>query len=115
MPSIPSLVVQIPGTTRSPMKFKFIAVEGAIGVGKSSLVDLMAEHFDAKTIKEEVDNPFLSDFYQELAVAINVPPISLGTAITHVMFQPICEFNQKRISINLIDSGKVSVDQRNGL
>ena len=47
------------------MKFKFIAVEGAIGVGKSSLVDLLAQRFDARTIKEEVENPFLGDFYQD--------------------------------------------------
>jgi deoxyguanosine kinase len=47
------------------MKFKFIAVEGAIGVGKSSLVDLLATRFDARTVKEEVDNPFLGDFYQD--------------------------------------------------
>ena len=47
------------------MKFPFIAVEGAIGVGKSSLVDLLSERFDAKTIKEELDNPFLRDFYQD--------------------------------------------------
>ena len=47
------------------MRFKFIAVEGPIGVGKSSLVDLLATRFDAQTIKEDVDNPFLGDFYQD--------------------------------------------------
>jgi len=47
------------------MKFKLIAVEGPIGVGKSSLVDLLATRFHARTIKEEVSNPFLRDFYQD--------------------------------------------------
>ena len=45
------------------MRFKFIAVEGPIGVGKSSLVDLLATRFHADTIKEDVNNPFLADFY----------------------------------------------------
>jgi len=49
------------------MKYKFIAVEGPIGVGKSSLVNLLAAHFKAKTVQEDVDNPFLHDFYQDKA------------------------------------------------
>ena len=47
------------------MKFKFIAVEGPIGVGKSSLVEILSRRFDANTIQEDVDNPFLQDFYQD--------------------------------------------------
>jgi deoxyadenosine/deoxycytidine kinase len=49
------------------MKYKFIAVEGPIGVGKSSLVNLLAAHFKARTVQEDVDNPFLRDFYQDKA------------------------------------------------
>jgi deoxyadenosine/deoxycytidine kinase len=47
------------------MRFKFIAVEGPIGVGKTSLVDLLAERFQARKVLEHVDNPFLHDFYQD--------------------------------------------------
>jgi len=47
------------------MDFKFIAVEGPIGVGKTSLVDLLAERFDAARVLEKVENPFLHDFYQD--------------------------------------------------
>ena len=47
------------------MNFKFIAVEGPIGVGKTSLVDLLAERFDAARVLEKVENPFLHDFYQD--------------------------------------------------
>ena len=47
------------------MKFKLIAVEGPIGVGKSSLVEILARRFDAQTIQEDVNNPFLKDFYQD--------------------------------------------------
>ena len=44
----------------------YIAVEGPIGVGKTTLVQRLAEHFPAKTIVEVVEeNPFLPDFYKD--------------------------------------------------
>ena len=47
------------------MKFHHIAIEGPIGVGKTSLVRKLAEKFDAHVVMEKVDNPFLKDFYEE--------------------------------------------------
>ena len=47
------------------MKFRSIAVEGPIGVGKTSLVELLAKKFDAQTVLEDLENPFLKDFYQD--------------------------------------------------
>ena len=47
------------------MKFRIIAVEGPIGVGKTSFVKLLAGKFDAATVLENTDNPFLRDFYQD--------------------------------------------------
>jgi deoxyadenosine/deoxycytidine kinase len=47
------------------MKFRFIAVEGPIGVGKTSLVDLLAARFDAVKILERTENPFLEEFYRD--------------------------------------------------
>ncbi|HZI94623.1 MAG TPA: deoxynucleoside kinase [Patescibacteria group bacterium] len=47
------------------MHSRFIAVEGPIGVGKSSLVELLATRFNAVKVKEQIENPFLRDFYQE--------------------------------------------------
>ena len=42
-----------------------IAIEGTIGVGKSSLAKILGEHLNAKLILEEFeDNPFLTDFYK---------------------------------------------------
>ena len=41
-----------------------ICVEGTIGVGKTSLVNLLAEKLEARTVLEKFeDNPFLGDFY----------------------------------------------------
>jgi deoxyguanosine kinase len=44
----------------------YIVVEGPLGVGKTSLAQLLAERINAKTILEEIEeNPFLSSFYQD--------------------------------------------------
>ena len=47
------------------MKFRFVAVEGPIGVGKSSLADLLAGRSGAVKVLERIENPFLRDFYKE--------------------------------------------------
>jgi deoxyguanosine kinase len=51
------------------MSFQYIAVEGPIGVGKSSLAERLATRLDATTILEESENPFLADFYSGRAGA----------------------------------------------
>jgi deoxyguanosine kinase len=45
------------------MPFQYIAIEGPIGVGKTSLAERLAMRLDAVTILEETENPFLADFY----------------------------------------------------
>ncbi|MFH1699144.1 MAG: deoxynucleoside kinase [Candidatus Zixiibacteriota bacterium] len=45
---------------------RYIAVEGVIGVGKTSLSKLLAEKINADLMLEEVfNNPFLADFYSD--------------------------------------------------
>ncbi len=44
---------------------RFIAVEGPIRVGKTTLADLLAAHLHASRIRDEEENPFLEDFYRE--------------------------------------------------
>ena len=44
----------------------YIAIEGPIGVGKTSLAQLMAQELGAKLVLEEFENnPFLPDFYKD--------------------------------------------------
>jgi len=43
---------------------KHIAIEGPIGVGKTSLVELLASRFEGVKILEDVANPFLEPFYR---------------------------------------------------
>ncbi|MGH1362467.1 MAG: deoxynucleoside kinase [Calditrichia bacterium] len=45
---------------------RYIAVEGVIGVGKTSLANLLARKLSARLILEEFEeNPFLPDFYKD--------------------------------------------------
>ncbi len=44
---------------------RYIVVEGPIGVGKTSLVELIGENFGSRAVLERVtENPFLPRFYQ---------------------------------------------------
>jgi deoxyadenosine/deoxycytidine kinase len=52
------------------MQFHYIAVEGPIGVGKTPVVQKLAETLDATTVLEEWSaNPFLKAFYDGVAGA----------------------------------------------
>ena len=45
---------------------RFIAVEGCIGAGKTSLVKLLGDQFDAQMVLEvDEENPFIDKFYQD--------------------------------------------------
>ncbi|MCG1037279.1 2-amino-4-hydroxy-6-hydroxymethyldihydropteridine diphosphokinase [Polaribacter sargassicola] len=47
-------------------KYNYIAIEGNIGAGKTSLTKMMAEDFNAKLVLERfADNPFLPKFYKD--------------------------------------------------
>lgn len=48
------------------MRHNFIAIEGTIGAGKTSLATKLAEDYNGKLILEQFDdNPFLPKFYKE--------------------------------------------------
>ena len=45
----------------------FIAIEGPIGIGKTSLAKKLSDHFDFHLLKEIVEeNPFLGKFYDDI-------------------------------------------------
>jgi 2-amino-4-hydroxy-6-hydroxymethyldihydropteridine diphosphokinase len=67
-----SRLVKMSKWLRNPIKefdfsnYNYIAVEGNIGAGKTSLVELMAVDFNGKLLLERFqENPFLPKFYQE--------------------------------------------------
>ncbi len=52
----------------SEREIRYIAIEGVIGVGKSTLARLLAQRLNAELLLEEVEeNPFLAEFYEDRA------------------------------------------------
>jgi deoxyadenosine/deoxycytidine kinase len=68
------------------MRFRLVAVEGPIGVGKTSLVERLAGRFEANAILEDVSNPFLNDFYAD----------KTGSAFQTQLFFLLNRFQQQR-------------------
>ncbi len=50
------------------MRLQYIAIEGVIGAGKTSLAHKIVERFDGRILLEQHEaNPFLADFYKDPA------------------------------------------------
>ena len=55
-------------TAKLPEKYRYIAIEGPIGAGKTSLARVMSERAGGSVLLEDPDsNPFLPGFYQDRA------------------------------------------------
>ncbi len=51
--------------TTGGLPFHYLAVDGPIGVGKTTLVEILSARFEGVKILEDVENPFLGDFYRD--------------------------------------------------
>jgi len=45
------------------LQFRYIAIEGAIGAGKTALAERLGTRLDATVVLDDPENPFLADFY----------------------------------------------------
>ena len=52
-------------STGGDVQLRHVAVDGPIGVGKTSLVEMLARRFHGTKVLEDVHNPFLPDFYKK--------------------------------------------------
>src|SRR6266850_13767 len=68
------------------LPFRHIAIEGPIGVGKTSLTGLLAKKFRGTKILEDADNPFLDDFYKD----------KRGAAFRTELFFLLSRYDQQR-------------------
>ncbi len=59
------MVLQLVDILRRGVSFRYIAIEGPIGVGKTRLAERLANRIDGATVLEDADNPFLADFYNQ--------------------------------------------------
>jgi deoxyguanosine kinase len=51
--------------TRGRLDYRYLAIEGPVGAGKTALAERLALRLDATAVLEDADNPFLADFYQD--------------------------------------------------
>jgi deoxyguanosine kinase len=65
--SAPPKLPKIPAAPKPPAfeAPRFIAVEGPLRVGKSTLAQILADRMHARRILDCEDNPYLADFYRE--------------------------------------------------
>ena len=68
------------------LPFHYLAVDGPIGVGKTTLVEKLCERFEGVKLLEDVGNPFLTDFYQDRP----------GTAFQTQLYFLLSRFKQQR-------------------
>jgi deoxyguanosine kinase len=47
------------------LDFRYIAIDGAIGAGKTELAERLCARLDASLVREDRENPFLADFYAD--------------------------------------------------
>jgi deoxyadenosine/deoxycytidine kinase len=88
----------------------YVVIEGVIGVGKTSLVKLLAERMNARMVLEEVEeNPFLEDFYRDpIHYAFQVQLFFLLSRYRQQMEFPQQDlFQQKTVSDYLFDKDKI--------
>ena len=51
------------------MDFRYLAIEGPIGLGKTALAERLGARLDANVVLDEAENPFIDDFYEGRAGA----------------------------------------------
>ena len=54
-----------PDSPGTPLGIHYLAVDGPIGVGKTTLVEMLTHRYEGVKILEDVENPFLGDFYHD--------------------------------------------------
>jgi deoxyadenosine/deoxycytidine kinase len=91
------------------VRFRYIAVEGPIGAGKTSLAERLGTRLDATLLLEETENPFLADFYADR------PGAALQAQLFYLLSRHRQQtslrqadlFNQVTISDYLFDKDKI--------
>ncbi|MBO7300565.1 MAG: deoxynucleoside kinase [Tidjanibacter sp.] len=64
----------------------YIAIAGTIGSGKTSLTEILSAHYGAKAYYEDIDNPYISDFYEDMnRWSFNFQMFFLGSRINQTI------------------------------
>ena len=64
----------------------YIAIAGNIGSGKTSHTERLSAHYGAKAYYEDIDNPYISDFYEDMnRWSFNFQMYFLGSRINQTL------------------------------
>ena len=64
----------------------YIAIAGNIGSGKTSLTEILSAHYGAKAYYEDIDNPYIADFYEDMnRWSFNFQMFFLGSRINQTI------------------------------
>lgn len=64
----------------------YIAIAGNIGSGKTSLTEILSAHYGAKAYYEDIDNPYIADFYEDMnRWSFNFQMFFLGSRINQTL------------------------------
>ena len=91
------------------LRFRYLAVEGPIGAGKTALADRLGTRLDATLVLEDTDNPFLADFYADRPGAALQAQLFylLSRHRQQSMMRQADLFSQTTISDYLFDKDKI--------
>jgi deoxyguanosine kinase len=91
------------------MKYQFIAIEGPIGVGKSTLASQLATHFKASYLTDtEASNPYLKKFYQDPSTAAFHTQMHFLTSRLETLKNPaVLRPNQPIVADFLLDKDRL--------
>lgn len=75
----------------------YIAIAGNIGSGKTTLTQMLTERYEAKAYLENIDNPYIGDFYEDMnRWSFNLQIRFLGSRIEQTM-EMLADKNQRMI------------------
>lgn len=64
----------------------YIAIAGNIGSGKTSLTEILSAYYGAKAYYEDIDNPYIADFYEDMnRWSFNFQMFFLGSRINQTL------------------------------
>ena len=95
--------------TRDILDYRYLAIEGPIGVGKSTLAKRLAARLDATVVLDDGANPFLTDFYAgRPGAAFQAQLFSLlGRHRQQVQLRQVDLFSQLTVGDYLFDKDKI--------
>ena len=90
--------------------FHYIAIEGVLGVGKTTFAKMLSEDLEAKLVLEQVDNnPFLEKFYKEMNTFALQTQLTflLNRAVQQEPLKQLDLFSKKIVADYLIEKDRI--------